>query len=237
MEQQLMALARATVYPPTPDLAAGFWRHLDAERTRKAHANPFSLAAVGTAAAVVAFALLIGIVAPARDAAADLFDTINIFETNEPLKDFPTGIIGEEVTLTEAQVALGREILQPTYPEGAELERVILQDFGSVKAVALFYTARDERFVLFATNSRVGKGLPENGDSTREPLAIPEKDVGFWLTGEHLVQLFDQDGQVVTASERVTDANTLIWPEGDFVYKIEGDVTQKEAIAIAASVE
>lgn len=231
-----MALAGATVYPPTPDLAAGFWRRLEAERARQAPASPFSLAAVGIAAAVVAFALIIGIVTPARDAAADLFDSINIFETSESLEDFPAGIVGEDVTLSQAEFELG-EILQPTYPQSAELERVVLQDFGSTKAAALFYTEGDDRFVLFATNSRVGKGLPQDGGSTREPVAIPLKDVGFWLTGEHLVQLFDEDGAVIPESERVTDVNTLVWPENDFVYKIEGDIPQSEAIAIAASVE
>lgn len=236
VEQQLLALARATAYPPTPDLAAGFWRRLESERARKAPATPLSLATVGLAALVIAVSLIIGTVTPVREATADLFDRINIFETDEPLDTLPTDIAGEEVTLSEAQVALGRQIKQPSSPEGLVLERVVLQDFKSVKAAVLFYTQPDGApFLLYATNSQVGKGLPQGGDSTSTPVAIPLKDVGFWLEGRHLVQLYGPDG-VIPGSERVTDANTLVWPEDDFVYKIEGHLARAEAIAVAASV-
>lgn len=238
LEQQVMALARSMAYPATPDFAAGFWRRLEADRARQAPASPLSLATVGLAAVVVAVSVVIGTVSPARDAAADLFDQINIFETDRELETLPHGITGEESTLTDAQIFLGRRILQPSGPKGVELERVVIQDFGSVKAVALYYThPTGMDFVLFATNSRVGKGLPQGGDSTSKPVPIPEKEVGFWIEGEHTVQLYDDRGAVVPGSERVTEANTLLWPEGDFVYKIEGELTQEEAIAIAASVE
>lgn len=238
LEQMLTALAQATAFPPTPDVASGFWRRLESQRTRNTYASPLSLAGVAMAALVVALSAVIGTVSPARDAAADLFDRINIFETDQPLDDLPTQIPGEEATLTEAQVILGRQILQPTSPEGLELDRVIVQDFRSAKAAVLFYTGPGGlRFALFATNSPVGKGLPEGGDSTSVAVPIPEKDVGFWLEGQRVVQYYDRDGNIIPGSVRVTDANTLVWPEGDFNYRIEGDLTQEEAVAIAASVQ
>lgn len=236
LENQLVALARATVYPQTPNLAAG-WCRLEADRARQAPATPLSLATAGVAALVIAVSVIVGTVTPARDAAADLFDRINIFETDQPLDALPTDITGEETTLDHAEFALGRAIRQPSQA-GLGLDRVVLQEFGSVIGAALFYSGPDgQRFVLYATNSHVGKGLPQGGDSTSTPVAIPEKDVGFWLEGRHLVQLFGEDGRVVPGSERVTDFNTLLWPEDDLVYKIEGDLSQEEAIAIAASVQ
>lgn len=237
MEQMLTALAQATAFPPTPDIAAGFWRRLETQRTQNTYASPFSLAGVALAALVITIAATLGTVSPARDAAADLFDRINIFETDQPLDELPTNILGEEAPLDDAEFQVGRRILQPTSPEGLELERVLVQDFGSTKAAVLFYTGPGGlRFALFATNSPVGKGLPEGDDSTSVAVPIPEKDVGFWLEGQRVVQYYDRDGNVIPGSVRVTDANTLVWPEGEYNYRIEGDLTQEQAVAIAASV-
>ena len=97
MEHHLTALARAITYPPTPDLAAGFWRRLEA--SREATARPvsgLSFAGLAVAAAVVVVSVVIGTVTPARDAAADLFDRIDIFETKDSLSGLPTDVRGEE---------------------------------------------------------------------------------------------------------------------------------------------
>ncbi|MEX1157766.1 MAG: DUF4367 domain-containing protein, partial [Thermomicrobiales bacterium] len=111
------------------------------------------------------------------------------------------------------------------------------QDFGSAKAAVLFYNAPGEtQFALFVTNSNVGKGLPTGGSSTAEPVDGVGNDA-YWLEGERIVQYYGLDGNVISQSVRVTAANTLVWDEDGFVYRIEGNVSRDEAVRIAQSME
>ena len=237
LEQELLAMSRATTYPATPDLAAGFWRRLEAERSR-APASALSFAGLAVAASVVVLSVIVATVCPARDAAADLFDRINVFETSEPLGDLPTDITGEETTITDAQIRLGQQIAQPSYPDGLALDKVLFQDFGLTKAAVVFYNAPGgTQFALFATNSNVGKGLPTGGSSTAEPVDGIGDGEAYWLEGERIVQYYGLEGNVISQSVRVTAANTLVWDQDGFVYRIEGNVPQDEAVRIAHSME
>lgn len=235
MEQQLLALGRAMPYPQTPDLAAGFWRRLDSER-RAAAPPALSYAGLALAAAVVVLSVVIGVVAPVRDAAADLFDRINIFETDQPTEGLPTDISGLDTTLQQAEFALGERIILPTYPEGIEPTRVLLQDFGSAKTVVLLYDPIDgPEFAYFVSNTNVGKGIPRGSDGAAEPVGgFPGE--AFWLKGERIVQYYDSKGNVITDSVRVTSAYTLVWDQNGKVYRIEGTLPRDEAIRIAQSV-
>jgi hypothetical protein len=76
LEKDLMLLSRAIRYPATPDLEPAA-----PERPREATLAPWGMRAA--AAVVVALAALVAgvaLVAPAREAVADLFDKINIFD-------------------------------------------------------------------------------------------------------------------------------------------------------------
>jgi hypothetical protein len=235
LERQLISMSGSLDYPPTPDLASGFWRRLESSTARRA--MPFSprALALGLAALVLAVAATFAIIAPARDAAADLFHSINIFETNESTEGLPTDIAGKASTLEEAQTALGRHIVQPTEPSALKLDHVLLQQYGSVYVAVLFYQGDGLSFELFASNSGIGKGLPFGGDATAEPVSGLGSEA-YWLTGKRIVQSVTATGAVITDSKRVTDANTLIWDASGFVYRIEGNIDKDQAIAIAQTV-
>ncbi len=171
-------------------------------------------------------------ISPARDAAADLVNRINFFETERSTSDLPTDIVGEETTLERAQTAIGKRILQP---EGDhQLEKVLLQGYGEVQVAALFYTGDDASFVLFASNAFVGKGIP-----TDSLVTVEEVDglgnQAFWVEGERIVYSVRANGSLVIGSERLTDRNALLWEQNDDLYRIEGDLGKEEAIAIAHS--
>lgn len=235
LEQQLMTFASAAKYPPTPDLASGFWQRLESTQTRRPTSR-FAFAGAGLAAVVVAVSVTIALAAPARDAAADLFHRINIFETSQSLEGLPTNITGTETTLADAQTALGEQpILKPTYPEGLDVQRVLLQEFDRVKTVAIFYTGDDASFVLFASNSPVGKGIPLESTVNVESVTEVGSEA-YWLVGRRIVQSEEEDGGVILGSERVTDVNALAWSQGGYVYRIEGNLEKDEAIRIAQSV-
>jgi hypothetical protein len=232
LERQLTAMSTALEYPATPDLTAGFWRRLESRSAPRSSLSPLRLAGFALAA-VVALALAVVVVAPARDAAAGLISRINIFETNESTDGLPTYITGTESTLEQAQTALGRHIAQPSDPN-LKLDRVLLQHFGNEYIAVLFYRGEDESFALFASNAGVLKGLPTGGDATAAPVDGLGSEA-YWLTGHRIVKSVDARGSVIAGSERVTDANTLIWDQAGYVYRIEGDLTRDVAVRIALS--
>lgn len=233
LEQQLMTFSQATQYPPTPELASGFWRRLEATQARRP-APRLAFAGAALAAVVVAIAASIALASPARDAAADLFHRINIFETSRSTEGLPTNITGTETTLSAAETALGGHIAQPAYPEGLTIDRVLRQSFGPVTTIAIFYHG-DANFVLFASNAPVGKGLLLSG--TADVVQVDDLEgEAYWLTGRRIVESLNANGGPVMGSERVTDENTLVWVRDRFVYRVEGNVDKDEAIRIAQSV-
>ena len=235
-----MALAQAVPYPETPDLAAGFWQRLEEGNRRREAAPAWSLAGVALAAAVVAAAAVIGTLAPARDAAADLFDRINIFEVDETeFTDVSREITGVEVTLGAAEERLGIPIGLPTEPAGIRdaMTRVVYREFeteGPPRGIAyiFFEPAGSKPFILFATNGRLGKGLAP--DASADP--VDQLPAGEWLEGLRIVEIADDQGRLIKESRRVTDANTLAWAQDGYVYRIEGELSRDEAVAIAQSV-
>lgn len=234
LEQQLMTFSQATQYPHTPDLVSGFWQRLEATPVRRATSR-FALAGAALALILLAVVITFALATPARDAAADLFHRINIFETSQSTEGLPTDIAGVETTLAEAEHVLGPPILRPTSPDDLELQHVLLQDFGRVKTVAIFYESDEADFVLFVSNSPVGKGIPLGGSVDVEPVDNVG-DEAFWLVGRRIVQSEEPGGGVIIGSKRVTDANTLIWSRLGYVYRIEGNLEKDEAIRIAQSV-
>jgi hypothetical protein len=235
LEEQLMTMGRGVQYPPTPDLPAAFWKRLESAPQRRMPVRRLAFGGAALAAAVFAVALTIALVAPARDAAADLFHSINIFETNQSTVGLPTDITGREVTLADAETALATHIQLPAYPASLALQKVLLQDYGRGKVAALFYSGDGATFVLFTSNAPIGKGIHPGSGATAEAVSGVGVEA-YWLQGQRIVESYNPDGSVISASIRVTNADTLVWSQGRYVYRIEGDVQKDTAIAIAQSV-
>jgi len=230
LERNLELLGRATITPPTPDIAGAVDRRQQ-EWTPPRRAPAWALAGVGVAAAVALLVALAGTVAPAREAIADLFDRINIFEVSEVPPGTPTDIEGEAVTLDQAERALGFAIALP-HADTAPT-RVLLQDYGIVKVVAIFFERTDlGRFVIFETDAVAGKGLTPIASA--EPVEGFE-DEAYWLQGLRIVQYEGTDGSVVEESVRATDTNTLLWTQDGHVFRLEGNLSLEEAVLIAKS--
>jgi hypothetical protein len=236
LENDIALLGRAIVFPGTPSLAARVRSRIERESSARTPAPSWQLALTGVAAAAVALAFVIGVLAPARDAVADIFDRINIFETDTVPQDLTRDITGTALSFEEVQAAVGFPL---RLPDGARPNSALLQDFGQVKAAVLLYTHDNGTpYALFETNSQVGKGLGIGKGVADPGQAQPVTDLGseaYWLTGLRIVQYYAVDGAVIQDSVRATDANTLLWNEGGRVFRIEGALTQEDAIAIAES--
>jgi hypothetical protein len=233
LEQQLTAFGRAARYPATPDLTASFWQRLEASKRERATPR-FALAGLALAVVVATIALTFALAAPARDAAADLFHRINIFQTSQSTEGLPTDIQGRPVTLEQAQTALGAKIAQPSYPANEEIDHVLLQTLGSTVSAAVFYTG-DEDFVLFASSAGAGKGIPI-GQSIDVEQVDGFGGEAFWVQGRRIVVSLGAGGAIIYGTERVTETNALVWERDRSVYRIEGNLTKDEAIRIAQSV-
>ncbi len=241
LERELTLLGRAAVYPATPPIARAVGRRLAQRPVASRPAPAWSLAGALLAGLFVTLAVLIGTVAPARQAVADLFDKINIFATTQSPEGLPREISGTEASLAEAERSLDTKLRLPTYPEQVPLKRVLVQEFGPVKVAVMFFSLPDGRsFALFETNASAGKGVPAIGkgipaNGVRVVAVSGLGDEAYWLEGLRITQYYDAQGNVIPESLRATDVNTLLWSEFGFVYRLEGDLSQDEAVRIARS--
>ena len=235
LENDIALLGRTLVFPETPPLATRVRSRIEAQRVARAPAPSWQLALTAVAGAVVALAFVAGVLAPARDAVADIFDRINIFETKDVPKDLTRDITGTPLSFEEVQTAVGFPLL---LPDGALPDRALLRDFGQVKAAVLFYKHEDGTpYALFETNTQVGKGLAAGKGVSDLGQVQPVSGLGseaYWLTGLRIVQYYDINGAVIQQSVRATDVNTLLWSDGR-IFRIEGNLTQEQAKAIAIS--
>jgi hypothetical protein len=236
LENDITLLGRAIVFPETPPLASRVSHRIATASVQRDAAPRWQLALTGLAAVAVALALVTSVIAPARDAVADIFDRINIFETDEVPQDLTRDITGTELSLEDAESRLSFPL---RLPNGARPDRALLQDFGNVKAAVLFYRHDSGTpYALFETNTQVGKGLSIGKGVVESAQALRVLGLGYeayWLTGLRIVQYYDLDGAVLQNSVRATDVNTLLWNENGRVFRIEGDLSLDNALAIANS--
>ena len=155
-------------YPATPELAAAFERVSQPDPGTPVRPPTWSLVGTAVAAAIVAMAVIVGVLAPAQEAVADLFDRINIFQAEEIPSDLPTDIRGEQTTLEEASRRLGRPLALPAEADGSEMapSKVLYQQFapGGPQGVVLFFESEDAGapFVLFEIDGGARQG-PRHG--------------------------------------------------------------------------
>ena len=235
VERDLTMLSRAIAYPATPSLAQAVRRRLSSAKPAPAAAPRWQLALTAVAAAAVVAAAALGSIAPARDAVADFFERINIFETDQPLEGLPTEVRGAEMSPESAGARLGSPILQPGDDEGLTREKLVFQDFGEVKAAVSFYRTDDGRLSRSFRQPRTSaRACHPDGDATSTPI-YGLGNSAYWIEGAHLVQFYDFEGQVIGESVRRTGTNTLVWDRDGLIFRIEGDLSQDEAVQIAQS--
>ncbi len=235
LERDLERLSQAIVYPQTPNLSRKVGQRLVTVPPVAGPRRPWALVGAAVALVVLAAAVALGSIPPARDAVADFFDRINIFQTTESPEGLPTEVTGTQVTLQEAEARLGQPLLLPAYPEMLTPSKVLFQDLGRVKTAIIFFRHPDGTpFALFVTNGRLGKGLPFGGTASATFVAGLGSEA-YWLQGLRIVESYDLSGNVIPESVRATDVNTLVWSQEGFVYRLEGNLPQAEAVRIAQS--
>jgi hypothetical protein len=226
LELELRALGAEVAVPATPDLAAGVARRIRRRRTNRRLLVAFALAA---AAVVIAFA-----VPPARSAILRFFHLQGV--TVERVDTLPAGhargigrALGATMPLEAAERRLGFRFRLPPGERPAaarvvdSLGTVLLEHDGSTLLLSEF---RGD--VSDLLKKVVGSAT-----------AVSEADVdgapGIWLEGATHFLYLGRNG-VVDDLPIAVHGNVLLWQRDGLIYRLQGQVDERDAIRIAESV-
>jgi hypothetical protein len=252
LEQRLADLGPRVDFPPTPQLAAMVRPRL-AEPPRR----PIIKRGAVVAAAVVAILGLALGVPPVRTAIAHWLGIQGIVISPVPsLSPIPTphpassssGLgsnldLGHLSTLEIAARTAGFQVVVPQAP-GAPDAVYVRSDLGPV--VTLTYAPRTG--LLPSGQTGVGLLITEfrgatdpmlmqkfvSADTTITPVTV-DGGSGFWLDGAPHQLAYDlPDGSVAPDTLRLAGP-TLVFERGDITIRVEGDLTETQALTIAHS--
>ena len=251
LETQLMSLGDAIEWPTTPPHLWGGVRRSRTEGLPGWNAR-WGLAA---AAVIVILATLLAYT-PTRDAVAGWLNLHTIIHrvqnapTPSPHASGPAGVrlsLGTQTTLDGARRQVGWDVVVPTSlgapdevflqlpsyaPSGGEvsllyLSRPGIRPAGTTGVSVLITEARGQ-----VNEQYFGKVL--GPDVTIEQVSV-NGHVGWWISGQpHDFAFTDAQGNFFVETLRLA-TNTLVFNDGGTLVRIEGDMTQAQAIEIARS--
>jgi hypothetical protein len=239
LERALLAVGRELDVPEAPDLVPAVLERIESRPGRTT--RWFGRRELAIAVAVALLAALAAVLA-VPDARSALLRVLHLGgERIELVDELPRAgseldetALGEPVTLEEARRRAGfplRELEERP-------DRVYL--LGTRPSVWFVYgPPRDVRLLVSQTprlvvdHDLIAKKAAGPGTS------IDESDVdgspAFFLSGEsHLVLLFDENGEVVSDSQRLA-GNVLLWQDDNIAFRLEGDFTKDEAVELGES--
>lgn len=252
LEQRLVLLQAEIDWPATPALAARIRTRIAAPAPRPWFQNRWALAA---AAILVVLAALIAYT-PSREAIASwinlhtIFTRVNQLPTPSPLPSGPLGKrlgLGDPTTLGQAQSKVSWHIVVPASLGKPDEVYLQLPPLGPPQGeVTLVYKSRPGlktsgqtgvAVLVTEANGTVdtqmfGKMLG-NGTTLEEVTVNGHK--GYWIAGQpHVFFFIDADGKFRDETLRLA-TNTLLIDDNGTVVRIEGDLTETQALEIAAS--
>jgi hypothetical protein len=227
LEHDLRDIGRHLAWPPEPDLVRPVRERLGVAPPQRFFARRRVLVAA-LAALVVAIAAAFA-VPPARTAILRFFhiggETIEIVPTlpNAPHRSPIAGLAGP-MSVEDATDRAGFNLILPPKHGG------IYADDGIVA------TYIRPRVVLTEARGELGFTKKLLSPQTiLEPVRVNDHD-GMWIQGApHVVMYFDSHG--LGREKRVRIAgNVLVWAYGSVTLRIEGPLTQAEALSLAAPI-
>jgi hypothetical protein len=253
LERALADLGRHVVWPPTPDLTPAVRARLETPPRlvvppqRRRPRRPVVLAA----AAVL---VLGGLLAASPGLRAALLELLGIrgarIEVQPTPSPLPTAeaspsledlVPGSAVSLVEARREASFPILLP--PELGRPDEVVLFGTGDSATVSLAYGPRPGfpaagetgyAVVLTELHARPDQELiGKLATQTQIDPVVVGGEQGYWIEGPHSVSL-RQRGLVVDDEPRLS-ASSLLWTRGPLTLRLEADVSEHHALALARS--
>ena len=253
-EQALEQMARGLEYPPTPDMAAAV-RSRTTDDRRRIERGPWSVVRrLSWALLLIALAVAALFAIPqTRAAVLSLFariGAIDIFIDDivpPPPPEAPTTL---PVAPSGGAVEHALALFELGEPVGLDEARR-LTDFAIAVPAALgqpdeVYVHRDAAPPAVTLVWRDEDGTPisltEIGAEAFATKLVAEEGViwlkiggqgAIWLEGPHQLQLL---GHLKTNSLLI-ESNVLIWAADEITYRLEGDLSQLEMVAVAESID
>ena len=238
LEQELVTLGRALDVPESPDLVPAVLGGIGTRRLRSGRRR------LVLALAVIALAALLATLA-IPDARSALFRFLQIGGARIELVDELPVV---SPSPAELELMLGRRVSLHEGRSGASFELLELDDepdavylgdrgtvwflYGRPDAVRLLVAQTpeheiDEPFIL--------KKLAASGTSI-EPVTVRGQRA-YFLSGEpHVVMLLDEFGVMYPESARLA-RDVLVWAENGRTIRLDGDLTNADALEIADSLD
>lgn len=227
LERRLQELGGEIAYPATPR----FELAVDRRPAFSSRLRPLALA---FAILVVALAGVLALSPGARSAFLEIFHirgaTVERVETLPDVRaqrlDF-----GERVSRETAERRAGFELLDV----GGEPDAIFIRPDGLASVV--YGDPERPRLVLSQARGAIYDGFIKktggSGTIVREVTVGGER--GLYVSGpEHFVMFLDENGLI--SDERTYLAGTvLLWNRGELLLRLEGDLTQAEAVELAES--
>lgn len=155
--------------------------------------------------------------------------------------------LGELVTLDQARAWLNFAVTVPSIDGLGPPDAIYLDTASGSDVVWLVYLPR-AGLLPEASTTGVGLLVAEFVGSVEQPFVqkglAPETQVvpvtvngdqGYWIEGElHSLIFRDAAGQYRTQEGRLA-GNTLLWTHGDVTFRLEAQISEAEALRIAAS--
>lgn len=228
LEHELRALSDRLDVPPAPDVTAAVLARLD--ETEPARPRRVRRVIAAAIAAVLAFVTAMLVSPAVRAAVYDFFRIGAVEIQHQPAPHPPRTepvLPGEhDVTLDQARARTGFPLKlpaglgDPDHVRLADDNQVVSMAFGDLR-VDQFDGGLDPLFTKFTTAADIHH--VHVGDHP-----------AVWVARPHVVIHTDRDGRLRETGARLS-ATTLIWEADGITYRVEGDLTQTQAIAVAES--
>jgi hypothetical protein len=247
LERELDALAGELAYPPTPALAAAVRARVEAEPARRRRVPARRTLALALATLLVLAAAAVAASPDLRHSVLEWLGLRSVRIERVPrLPHLPPGRaggglgLGQRTTLAAARARVGFRVLVPADAP----EEVYVASSPPGGRVTLAYRprrglprARGTGAGLLITELRgrqdatlIDKSLGPATSITRVRVGA---DPGVWIAGTpHEFAFVDARGQVRAENLRLA-GNTLVWRHGDVLLRLEADVSESRALAIA----
>ena len=229
LERRLQELGGEIAYPATPRFDLGFER-------RPARAWSPGPLAVGFAVLLAVAAGVLALSPGARSAFLEIFHirgaTVERVETLPDVRaqrvDF-----GERVSREEAERRVGFELLDL----GEQPDAIFVRPDGLASVV--YGDPAHPRLVLSQARGAIYDGfIKKTADlGTIIDQVMVDGERGLFVDGpQHFVMFVDENGLI--SDERTYLAGTvLLWNRDELLLRLEGDLTQEEALELAEAVE
>ncbi|MGB1285584.1 MAG: hypothetical protein ACPG7F_03535 [Aggregatilineales bacterium] len=231
LETRLRERASTLDYPPTPDIA-------EAIQARLQQKSPLSAPWLRMAAALLMMSLIAFSVPEIRAAILDILQigSVRIVPDSSYLPDVELQSLasvldtGAEITLDNAESLMNRTIHLPDIVSAPDkILRYAVDSRNGVVLVWLNPQMTDDTiwFTLHLLDFPVFKIASQPEDT----LSIGQH-TALWMTQPHYLSYASDENR---SWLRYIGGNVLIWYDGKITYRLEGNLTQVQAIQIAES--